>query len=125
MRTQAEWDHLRFSDPDLYNLAIQADSIEAAGGKPEIIDRKVQVSLGTPAPASGLTEERCREIANEVLAAQRGPIVRGLVSSTKEYIASQLQPLLDRIAVLETAQTSLQAQVANLRRGKGASDAIQ
>jgi hypothetical protein len=110
MRSQAEWDHLRLSDPEAYNLCIQADEIAAAGGIPAIVDSKAQKPAAQQ-PA-GLTKEDIRSIFDE----WRGPLVRGLVGANKEYVEAQLAPLRDRL-------TKLEATTSNLKRKKEANDA--
>jgi hypothetical protein len=54
---------------------------------------------------------------------ERKALMKAVSSCIKRYVAQELQPLLTEVEALKTAQNSLRAEVANLRRGKESSDA--
>jgi hypothetical protein len=56
---------------------------------------------------------------------ERDALIRAVSKVIKEYFELQMQPILDRLVAAEQAQNAIKAEISNIRRSKGGSDAVQ
>jgi hypothetical protein len=54
---------------------------------------------------------------------ERDALIKALSTTIKEFVSQELKPILDRLAAAEQAQNAIKAEISNIRRSKGASDA--
>lgn len=114
-RTPEQWALFRATDPDAFNLAVQFDEIQRAGGDPRFIDRTAQpatpapiapvVAAQEPPPAPAQDQFLCRE--------ERDALIKALSSVIGKYVAESLMPLQAAIDTLDS-QIACKADAAQL-----------
>jgi hypothetical protein len=56
---------------------------------------------------------------------ERKALMAAVASCIKQHVDKKMKPLQAKIEALEAAQNGLKAEISNLRRGRGGSDAVQ